>query len=51
MSKIKQELEEIFKVNESQYQYYIDLCKRKYHGLPEQYKKCREAVMKRYQRR
>ena len=46
---IKKEINKIFKIEESR-QYYMDLCKRKYSSLPAQYKKCRDAVAKRFRR-
>ncbi|MHA1874184.1 MAG: hypothetical protein ACTSVB_08720 [Candidatus Heimdallarchaeaceae archaeon] len=45
--KIKEELKNIFSENR---QHYMDLCKRKYSGMPPQYKKCRAAVAKRFKR-
>jgi len=47
MMDIKKELNEIFSIKEDRY-YYIDLCKRKYSKFPMQYKKCRDAVIKRF---
>jgi len=31
-------------------QHYMDLCKRKYQGMPKQYQECRQAVSQRFQR-
>ena len=47
MMDIKKELNEIFDIQED-YNKYMDLCKRKYSKFPMQYKKCRDAVIKRF---
>jgi len=45
---IKEQLEEIFGEVQENRQHYMELCKRKYMGMPEQMAKCREAVNKRF---
>ena len=47
--KIKEDLDQIFgdEILENR-QHYMDLCKRKYQGMPEQLMKCRQAVAKRF---
>ena len=47
--KIKEEFDQIFdnKVQENR-QHYMDLCNRKYQGMPAQLMKCRQAVAKRF---
>ena len=46
---VKETFEEVFSIEENR-RHYLDLCKRKYSGLPEQYKKCRAAINKRFPR-
>jgi len=46
---VKEEFYEVFNIEENR-QHYMDLCKRKYSGMPPQYKKCRAAVAKRFKR-
>ena len=49
---IAEQLKDIFgKENiEENRTYYMQLCRRKYQKMPEQYEKCREAVAKRFSR-
>lgn len=47
---LKEDLNKIFTPVEENRQHYMDLCKRKYQGLAVQYKKCRQAVNKRFKR-
>ena len=42
---IKEDLNKIFQEDRSKY---LDLCKRKYAKMPEEYQKCRAAVIKRF---
>ena len=42
---VKEELDYIFNEGRSKY---LDLCKRKYSSMPDAYKKCRAAVIKRF---
>ena len=44
---IKEELNNIFNIKEDRIKY-LDLCKRKYAKMPEQYQQCRAAVIKRF---